>query len=43
MTVLQKGLASSNLTSGVVVLERSEASQGGVQNSFITFLHPGHI
>jgi hypothetical protein len=43
MALLQKGSIISCLLSGVVMLERSEASQGGVDIDIFTFLHLSQI
>jgi hypothetical protein len=41
LTFLQKGTLVSSLTGVGVMLERSEASQGGVDSAIFTFLHLG--
>jgi hypothetical protein len=43
MAFLQKGTIVRSMTRVSVMLERSEASQGGVDSGIFTFLHLGHI
>jgi hypothetical protein len=43
MALVQKGLLFDCLTTVSVMLERSEASQGGVDFDFDTFLHSGQL
>jgi hypothetical protein len=43
MAEVQKGLLFDCLTIVGVMLERSEASQGGVGSNIFTFLHCGHV